>query len=163
MLHRIASTMLLVLGACATTEISSVPNVAPDSSSLSGTVAGSPWKFQSGSVTMRGANGLFVATLFASAGAGCAGSSPASPAVTALVPLQPGDYAVENAGSRVNFSTTGDVNLPTRASKVSPAATSGQLTIDTVTDTRMTGRLRARFDSDNEVEGRFELTVCPGL
>ncbi len=112
---------------------------------------------------MRGANGLFVATLFASAGAECSGSSPASPALAVLVPLQPGEYAVDSSGSRVNFPSTGDVNLPTGMSKISPAATSGHLTIDTVTDTAMTGRLRASFDSDNDVEGRFELTVCPSL
>jgi hypothetical protein len=161
MLHRIAFALLCMLGACATTESSSEPNRVPGSAALSGTVDGRPWTFQVGEIHGRGANGSFLAYMFASTNTPCSGANPPNPALAALIPPHPGDYAMDDPGARVNFLGTGDVDHPGK-SRITPAANEGRLAIETVTETRVTGRLRASYDSDNAVDGTFELTVCPG-
>ncbi|HEY6178995.1 MAG TPA: hypothetical protein VIX73_31295 [Kofleriaceae bacterium] len=76
------------------------------------------------------------------------------------MPLQAGDYAIDavatSASARVNFFSPGDVKHP---EPVAPEATEGRLVIDTVTDAEVTGGLRARFDSYNDINGRFELAL----
>jgi hypothetical protein len=40
-------------------------------------------------------------------------------------------------------------------------ATEGVIAVDTVTATTINGGIHAVYDGDNEVDGTFELTICP--
>jgi hypothetical protein len=40
-------------------------------------------------------------------------------------------------------------------------ATEGRIVVDSVTATRVTGGLHGIYNDGNEVDGRFDVTICP--
>jgi hypothetical protein len=77
--------------------------------------------------------------------------------LVALIPQQRGDYELDESHG-VGFYRSGGGNAD---AKLAPIATVGRLVVDVVTETTVTGSLYAVIDDANEVNGRFELTVCP--
>ena len=66
------------------------------------------------------------------------------------IPKNVGDYSM-NLSRNMTFVDGSDNKI----------ATDGRIVVDTVSATRVTGGLHGTYDFDNEVNGQFDLTVCP--
>jgi hypothetical protein len=116
---------------------------------VTGVVGGAPWTFLWGATDAYLSEGEddFFAELSSEAGT-CRGSSFGD-GLLLSVPRQLGDYPLSLARN-VTF-VVGDDNL---------IATEGHIVVEDVTGTFLRGGIHVRYDDDNEVNGRFTLTVC---
>jgi hypothetical protein len=141
------ATLLLLLVGC-----TSSPSMDIASGALAGDVAGKTWTFQAGHTDAFLSTGddNFFAELYPAAYTPCTTSQPPSgPHLIVAVPKVAGDYPM----SLMRNMTFVDGN----DNKV---AIDGRVVVDSVTATKVTGGLVGTFDSDNEVSGHFELTIC---
>jgi len=79
------------------------------------------------------------------------GFAPTGPHLIVAIPKATGDYEM---GPMRNMTFVSDND-----NKIS---FDGRIVVDTATPTTVSGGLVASFDGDNEVNGTFEVTVCPG-
>jgi hypothetical protein len=135
------------------------------SSPLSGTMVGAPWTFQMGELhpSQRTPLGNVVARLFQSAYTQCSNDLPATPSLELIFPLQTGDFVLGRSyGVGVAFLGIPCVGIHCGQIDVkTPTASEARIVIDVLTETKATGGVRARYNDNNEVNGRFELAVCP--
>ena len=119
---------------------------------LAGKVAGQAWTFAAGhtSAFLSKDEPDFFASLYAMTFTACGFSEPTGPHVIAAIPKTAGDYDL-SLSLNMTF-TDGSNNL---------ISTEGRIVVDEVTPTKVTGGLHAKYDASNEVDGRFEVTVCP--
>jgi len=112
-----------------------------------------PWTFQVGATNAFLSEGHpdFFATFSASNYTVCVTSGPTERSVIASVPREPGDYDF-NLDRSITFVGANNFNR---------VATEGRIVIDSVTATMVTGGLHATFDKSNEVNGQFQLSICP--
>jgi hypothetical protein len=139
------TTLALALGACGTDfTVASTP--------LAGTVGGQPWTFVAGDTDAFLSEGEtdFFASFYAATFTPCGFSSPSGNHLIVAVPKEPGEY---------DFSLSLNMTFVVGASE-NLVATEGVVIVDEVTPTLARGGLHGTFDGDNEVDGRFELTVC---
>jgi len=146
MTRTIAGVVLaLALGACGTDYTIAETNLA-------GTVGGQPWTFVAGHTNAFLSDGEddFFAELYPAAFTPCGFSTPPGNHLIVAVPKAPGDY---DFSTRLNMTfVVGDSdNLVTF---------DGRIVVDEVTTDLVRGGLHGDFDGDNQVSGRFELTVC---
>jgi hypothetical protein len=121
-------------------------------SSLSGKVAGQPWTFQVGATdAFLSDDTSFFAALYATPYTACVDSEPTTPHLLVSVPKKPGDYDLSLA-LNITFAVGSSDNL---------ISLNGKITVDSVTATSVTGGLVTRYDDGNDVNGQFELTICP--
>ena len=141
--------VLAALSSCTTSE----PRVEIASSPLAGTVGGMPWTFRAGATNAFLSEGdpNFFAAFYATAYNPCVDFEPRGPHLLAAVPKQPGDYGFD-LSRNMTFAPGDNVNL---------VSFDGHIVVDAVTATTVTGGLHGFFDGDNEVNGRFEIAVCP--
>jgi len=141
--------LVVSLAACGSSSSQVVIAATP----LSGTVDGMPWTFQVGATNAFLSEGEtdFFATFHASSYMTCVTSGPTELSLIASVPRQPGDFDLDFERS-VTFVGADDFNRVTAE---------GRIEIDSVTATMVTGGLHATFDKSNEVNGRFQISVCP--
>jgi hypothetical protein len=121
---------------------------------LAGTVAGEPWTFVSGDTNAFLSEGDpdFFTDLYAEAVTAC-GFSPASTNhLIVRVPMVAGEYPFSISGHNMTFAIAPSDNYVTFTGKV---------VVDEVTATTVTGGLYGRYNSANEVNGRFSATICP--
>jgi hypothetical protein len=120
---------------------------------LSGKVGGQTWSFQVGATDAFLSDGddNFFAALYATAYTPCSGPEPSGLHLLVAVPKQPGDYPL-NLMRNVTFVVGDSDNL---------ISLDGHIIVDEVTATTVTGGLRTRRDDGNDVNGQFQLTVCP--
>ena len=120
---------------------------------LTGSVGGQAWSFQAGHTSAFLSEGEpdFFASLYPAAFTACGFSEPAGNHLIVAIPKTPGEY--EMSLSRNMTFVVGDSN--------NLIATKGRIVVDEVTPTSVKGGLVATYDGDNEVNGRFEVTVCP--
>ncbi len=139
----------LALAACTdsggSTDIATTP--------LAGKVAGQSWTF-GGGVTdgflSKGENNFF-ADLYSMAYSKCDHSGePTGPHVILSIPRQVGDYTL-SLGLNMTFVNGSDNKI----------GTSGKISVDSVDATHVTGGIHAKYDGDNEVNGTFDVTICP--
>lgn len=118
---------------------------------LTGKVGGQSWTFVAGdtSAFLSDENDFF-AQFYAATFTACGFSTPQGNSLIVAVPTKVGDY--EMSLSRNMTFVVGDQNL---------IATDGRIVVDEVTATKVSGGLHATYDGDNEVDGRFEITICP--
>ena len=95
-------------------------------------------------------DGDFFAAFYPSAYTPCVDRDPTGPYLIASIPKQPGDY--DMSLSRNMTFADGLNNL---------IVVNGRIVIDTVTATTVTGGLRGTYNGGNEVDGQFQLTICP--
>ena len=118
---------------------------------LSGKVAGQPWTFQVGSTNaFLSDDTSFFASLYATPYTACVDSEPTTAHLLVSVPRKPGEYAL-TAGLNVTFAFGLDNLLSLH----------GKIIVDSVTATSVSGGLVTRYDDGNDVNGQFELTICP--
>lgn len=120
---------------------------------LSGKVGNQSWTFQLGATDafLSQGDGDFVAALYATSYTPCTDSDPTGPHLFVAVPKQPGVYPL-SAMRNVTFVVNDADNL---------LSLDGEIEVHQVTATSVTGGLRTRRDDGNDVNGQFQLTVCP--
>lgn len=140
----------VVLAGCSSSDDNG-ENVA--TSPLAGKVGGQTWTFQIGATDAFLSEGEddFFAALYAESYTPCTGIEPTSPHLLVSVPKQPGSYDFGTMRN-ITFVTAGDDNL---------ISLSGQIVVDSVTATMITGGVRSHRDDSNDVNGQFQLTICP--
>jgi hypothetical protein len=147
-------TKLPILIALAFSTTAACTSSSPDivDTQLAGTVAGQAWTFQAGHTSAFLSEGEddFFASLYPMAFTACGFSEPSGAHLIVSIPKQPGDYEM---GSNLNmtFVTADSDNLVTF---------DGRIIVDEVTATHVTGGLFGSYDGDNEVNGRFDVTIC---
>jgi hypothetical protein len=150
----LASALALVAASLSVAACSTSPQFDIASTPLSGTVGGTPWTFQVGATDAFLSEGSddFFATFYASSYTPCVDSEPSGPHLIVAVPKAPGDYDMSLARN-MTFIGSDDRNL---------IAIDGRIVIDSVTATTVVGGLHGTYDGSNEVNGRFQLAICPG-
>jgi hypothetical protein len=122
------------------------------SSPLSGKVGGQSWTFQTGATDtfLSQDSDDFAAVLYATSYAPCTGN-PSGPHLFVSVPKQPGVYNLSPTRN-VTFTVNDTDNL---------ISLDGVVAVHEVTATSVTGGLQTHYDGGNDVNGQFQLTVCP--
>lgn len=145
---------LLLLAPLALTTACTIETGPMDISStqLSGYVDGQPWTLATGhtSAFLSEGENEFFATLYQTPFTPCGFSEPSGPHLIVSIPKTPGDYDM-------GF----DLNMTFYTNNTNKIATEGRIVVDSVTSTRVTGGLHGVYDFDNEVDGRFDITICP--
>jgi hypothetical protein len=120
---------------------------------LAGKVGGQSWTFQIGATDafLSRGDGDFVAVLHATSYTPCSTSEPTGPHLLVSVPKQPGVYPL-SLMRNVTFVVNDSDNL---------ISLDGEVEVHQVTATTVTAGLRTRRDDGNDVNGQFQLTVCP--
>ncbi|MBL0217175.1 MAG: hypothetical protein IPQ07_25280 [Myxococcales bacterium] len=137
--------LALLITGCGTTsfDVATTP--------LAGTVGGQPWSFVAGQTNAflsEGDNDFFT-TMYPAAYTTCGFSEPGGTHLIVSVPKAVGDY---DMGTQRNMTfVVGSDNK---------VAFDGRIIVDEVTATKVVGGLHGSFDGDNEVDGRFEVSIC---
>jgi hypothetical protein len=120
---------------------------------MTGSVGGQTWAFKAGHTSAFLSEGEpdFFASLYPMTFTACGFSEPAGNHLIVAIPKMPGDYELSLARN-MTFVVGGNQNL---------IATNGRIVVDEVTATTVKGGLVASYDGQNEVNGRFEVTICP--
>lgn len=131
-------------------------DVAITDAPLSGTVGGEPWTVARAGTDFFLSEGEpdYWTDLYASPGSACESNSLDDGNHLILqAPREPGEYPL-SLSYNATFVIVGDVtdNL---------VATTGRVVIDEVTSSVIRGGAYLRYDADNTVNGRFEITICP--
>ncbi|MGE0403265.1 MAG: hypothetical protein AB7T06_41545 [Kofleriaceae bacterium] len=145
------TTALLSAGATACTIEASSGDEIVDSN-LSGYVAGQSWNFVAGHTDSFLSEGEddFFAVLFPTSFTPCGFSEPSGPHIIVSIPKTTGDFEMD-FGRNMTFVDGSDNKV----------AFDGRIRVDSVSATSVTGGLVASYDSDNEINGTFTVTVCP--
>lgn len=160
-----ASLCLLLLAGCGSSDASDdtsgdsgtkTPGFGTISSQpLAGKIGGKAWTFATGQTDAYLSEGedTYFTDLYASKFAACDTWMPDDSAGTLIVllPRKTGRYGL-GMSVNVTFYTPPEENL---------VATQGGLEITEVTDTTISGGLKATYNSDNTAEGRFTVSICP--
>lgn len=139
----------LALAACSGSDGGDVEIAATP---LSGKVGGQAWTFQAGATdAFLSQDSDFFAALYDTSFTPCGFDEPTGPHLLVSVPKQPGEYPL-SLQRNITFVVGEADNL---------ISLEGRIVVDEVTATRVTGALVTRRDDGNDVNGEFELTVCP--
>ncbi len=137
------------LAACGTddgssTEIADTP--------LTGSVAGAAWTFVAGHTNAFLSEGEpdFFAALYPAAFTACGFSEPDGNHLIVSIPKTVGEYEMGTQRNMTYVVGPGE-NLVTFE---------GRIVVEEVTATTVKGGLVSSYDADNEVSGRFEVTIC---
>jgi hypothetical protein len=138
--------LALALGACGGDDFD-IPTTP-----LAGTVGGQPWTFVAGETDAFLSDGEddFFASFYAETFTACGFGGPSGNHLIVAVPKEVGDYDF-SLSQNMTFVVGDSQNLVT---------TEGRIVVDEVTATVVRGGLHGTLDDDNEVSGRFELTIC---
>ena len=120
---------------------------------LAGEVGGTTWTFTAGHTSAFLSEGEpdFFASLYPTAFTACGFSEPSGNHLIVAIPKMPGEYEM-SLSRNMTFVVGDSTNL---------IATNGRIVVDEVTATSVKGGLVATYDGSNEVNGRFEVTICP--
>jgi hypothetical protein len=145
-MNKLIALSFLLAGACSVTTSHDI-----DPGNLSGTVGGQIWSFQAGSTNGFLSEGQtdFYAVMYPVAYTEC-GTEPSGPHIIVSVPKAAGDFNFDL--SRNMTFVDGEDNL---------VSIDGRIVVDSVTADHVSGGLHGTYDIDNEVDGQFDITVCP--
>lgn len=121
---------------------------------LAGKIGGHAWTFVQGETdAFLSDDSSYFVTLYASSFAACATfSSPTDEShMLVSLPRTPGSYDLSLARNATFYVPPYD-NL---------VATRGHIRIDESTGTTITGGANITYDSDNTVDGQFQVDICP--
>jgi hypothetical protein len=146
--RKFALALLLAVAACGggggDVEVSDTP--------LAGTVNGQPWTFTAGHTSAFLSEGEpdFFAIMHATQFEACGFSEPAGDHLIVSIPKTVGDYEM-SLSQNMTFVVGDSNNL---------IATEGRIVVEEVLADKVRGKLHGIFDDDNEVDGKFEVTIC---
>jgi len=143
------TTALLGFGACSV-EAGGGEDIVD--SNLSGVVAGQSWNFAAGHTSAFLSEGEddFFATLYPTTFTPCGFNEPSGPHIIVAIPKTTGEF---DMGFDRNMTFVDD-------SSNNYVSFDGVIRVDSVTATSVSGGLAAGYDSDNEVNGTFDITIC---
>jgi hypothetical protein len=119
---------------------------------LSGKIGGKAWVLGAGETDAFLSSAQALAVSFLPDGfTACAGVAPDADSVLMDVPTAAGEY---------DLSLTRNATFYVAATAHNLVATRGRLVVDAVGST-VTGGVHIAYNADNEVSGRFSITVCP--
>ena len=120
---------------------------------MTGKIGGQAWTFTAGHTSAFLSEGEpdFFASLYPAAFTACGFSEPGGNHLIVAIPKTAGDYEL-SLSRNMTFVVGEATNL---------IATNGRIVVDEVTATTVKGGLVASYDGQNEVNGRFEVTICP--
>jgi hypothetical protein len=123
---------------------------------LSGTVGGESWTFAEGEIDffLSSNSDYFVAKLFSEDYTPCGFDEPAGNFLFISIPREPGEYEFSTS-LNMTFVIDSDEGLDNKVTF------DGVIRVDEVTETSLSGGVASSFDGDNEINGLFELTICP--
>ena len=142
----------LPVGGCGSDSGGSGGGAGIASGTLSGKVGGVAWTFAQGDTdSFLSDEEKFFTALYDGHYTACDRfSAPNGNTILVGVPTQVGEYAL--GFQQTMTFVVGDTNL---------IATDGVIVVESVTDTSVEAGMRSRFDTDNEVNGRFTVDLCP--
>ena len=145
----LAVSMMALVGCAADDDASSAQI---NNEALTGTVGGQAWTFQMGHTDAFLSEGEddFFATLYPSTFTTCGFSEPGGNHLIVSIPKAPGKYPM-SLSQNMTFVVGDSNNL---------IGTNGRIEVDEVTATTIKGGMVAQYDGQNEVNGRFEITIC---
>ena len=148
-IHSLAVFLSLgVMGACAGYEVTDQP--------LTGKVGSNPWTFVEGYTDdFLSDEDSFRAELYPADVDECGFFRPgAMDHLLVRIPTATGEYelSLQQNMTYVVYDEEGPRNL---------VATEGVLVVESIDATTIMAGLHSRFDGDNEVDGNFEITICP--
>ncbi len=148
-LSTVLAIAMMGLVGCATDD-ADVPDLSDQM--LAGEVGGQTWTFAAGQTDAFLSEGEddFFATLYPMSFTTCGFSEPGGNHLIVAIPKEPGEYEM-SLSRNMTFVVGDSQNL---------IATQGRIVVDEVTDTTVKGGLVATYDDGNQVNGRFELTIC---
>ena len=148
-LTSVLAVAMMALVGCATDEGSK--DISPEM--MTGSVGGEAWAFKAGHTSAFLSEGEpdFFATLYPAMFTACGFSEPGGNHLIVAIPKTVGDYEM-SLSRNMTFVVGDNQNL---------IATNGRIVVDEVTATTVKGGLVATYDGKNEVNGRFEVTICP--
>jgi uncharacterized lipoprotein YajG len=134
----------LSLAACATDDSGSSSTTPPDSTPVAGMiVAGDTDAFLSKD------QDTFFATLYPAQFTTCGFSQPSGDHLIVSIPKVVGDYPM-SLSRNMTFVVGNDNKI----------AIDGHIVVTEVTATKIKGGIVSKFDSQNEVNGSFEIPIC---
>lgn len=156
MMNKLALSLLLSLGslsACATDGDGGGVTEDIADSQLAGTVGGQTWSFAAGHTSAFLSEGEpdFFASLYPMTFTACGFSEPSGNHLIVAIPKTPGEYDM-GLQRNMTFVVGESDNL---------VSFNGKIVVDEVTATSVKGGLVGTYDNSNEVNGRFEVTICP--
>ena len=138
---------MMALVGCATDEGSKEISAT----TMTGSVGGQAWTFAAGHTSAFLSEGEddYFATLFQTPFTPCGFSEPSGPHIIVSIPKTTGDFDM-GFGRNMTF-VDGSENL---------VSFDGRIRVDSISATNVRGGLAASYDSDNEVNGTFDVTIC---
>jgi hypothetical protein len=130
------------------------PSGTISSGPLSGTIGGQPWTFATGQTDFfLSTDSQYFVDTYAATFTACTDVPPADAYdLIMIIPKTVGSYALgQNLSATFSMAST-NTNV---------FATSGQLVIDSITATTISGGAKFAAGADNTVDGQFEATLCP--
>jgi len=125
---------------------------------LAGQIGGVDWTIGTGETTpaLSGGPDSFFAVAYAETFTPCSGESSAAVGdrLILTIPKTPGDYAL---------GTDLKETLVVQSTQVNYLAKQGRMVIDQVTATTVRGGTHFQSDAANQVDGQFEIAICPSL
>ncbi|MBT8494256.1 MAG: hypothetical protein KJO07_14470 [Deltaproteobacteria bacterium] len=122
---------------------------------LGGVVGGQTWVYVAGDTNAFLSDERFFASLYASDFEECGFGGPvAGNSLILNLPMEPGSYDLS-----LSLNMTFVVEDSDGISNL--IGTDGLLRIDSVTDTTVSGGIDASYDGDNQINGLFEVAICP--
>lgn len=145
--------MMTLLAACGGDDAGSDEPIAQQN--LTGLVAGQPWELVAGEINAFLSEGEddYFASLYAAEYEECGFGAPEGPFLIVSIPKELGEKNL-SLGQNMTF-------VQDNAENDNFVGTRGKIRVDEITETTVTGALRASFDSENEVEGELTVTICP--
>lgn len=142
---------LMALVGCASDDDAGSQDI--EATPLAGEVGGQAWTFAAGHTSAFLSEGEpdFFATLYPMSFTTCGFSEPGGNHLIVAIPKTPGEYQM-SLQRNMTFVVGDSQNL---------IATNGRIVVDEVTETTVKGGLVASYDGENQVNGRFEVTICP--
>ena len=152
--HFALATALLAslsLAACATDDSASSSTTPPDSTPVAGMIGGQSWTFVAGHTDafLSKDSDTFFATLFPAQFTTCGFSEPSGNHLIVSIPKAVGDYPM-SLSRNMTFVVGSDNKI----------AIDGHIVVTEVTATKIKGGIVSKFDSQNEVNGSFEIPIC---
>lgn len=141
----------LSLTACATDDSGSSSTTPPDSTPVAGMVGGQAWTLVAGHTDafLSKDQDTFFATLFPTQFTTCGFSEPSGNHLIVSIPKVVGDYPM-SLSRNMTFVVGNDNKI----------AIDGHIVVTEVTATKIKGGIVSKFDSQNEVNGSFEIPIC---
>ncbi|MBL7840746.1 MAG: hypothetical protein JNJ75_11430 [Cyclobacteriaceae bacterium] len=142
------------------------PSYSFKNQDLQGKIEGGSWTYADGYVettTLEGVESLSVNLMLTQVDGACGNFSVEGDEVFFFVPNAVGLYKLSfDLGSFDGQVVTLYDDDDGGPDPINVIATKGAIEILTITDTEVTGRIDARADKDNFVNGNFTVSFCPG-